>query len=74
MTPERRSETGAAFLLGSSYQTKAGQWVRIVDESTTRGYECVKGDDGVWRYNRRSCRGRVTGSSNDDPRNLIPAT
>jgi len=64
----------APFLLCSSYRTKAGQWVRIVDESTLKGYECVKGDDGIWRYNRESDRGRVTGSAFDmsDPRNLLP--
>lgn len=57
----------------SSYRTKSGKWVRIVDEKTDKGYECVKGDDGIWRYNRASDLGRVTSSNFDmsDPNNLI---
>lgn len=65
--------TKAIFMLGSSYQTRTGKWVRIVDESAVKGYECVKGDDGIWRYNRPSCLGRVAGSAFDmsDPNNLL---
>jgi hypothetical protein len=62
------------FLLMSSYKTKSGKWVRIIDESTRKGYETVKGDDDIWRYNREEDRGRVTGSPFDmsDGNNLIP--
>jgi len=79
MTEAKRKKLNATtcsapFLLMSSYRTKAGEWVRIVDEQTLKGYECVKGDDGIWRYNRASDRGRVTASAFDmsDPNNLIP--
>lgn len=69
--------------LGRSYLTQAGAAVTIVQvmNDDLPGYECVQGDDpsenapeGVWRYNRASDRGRVTGSAFDmsDPRNLIP--
>lgn len=72
------------FELGKTYLTQAGQPVTIKAVSNTPGYECVQGDDlsswtpgvfkWVWRYNRESDRGRVTGSAFDmsDPRNLIP--
>lgn len=32
----------------------------------------VKAEDLGWRYNRRGCLGRCTGSRWDNPRNLIP--
>lgn len=62
------------FIPGKTYKTKDGRDVTITGISPTRGYECVQGDDGIWRYNRGDDRGRVTGSAFNmsDPRNLIP--
>lgn len=64
------------FIIGPAYQTLGGKTVYIVEESTTPGYECVKGDDGIWRYNREGEfeRGRVTGTDHTGTHqdNLIP--
>lgn len=58
---------------GQSYLTKSGRSVSIVEEKNdSRGYECAKGDDGIWRYNRDQDRGRVTGSEPECPDNLTP--
>jgi hypothetical protein len=63
------------FELNATYRTKGGELVKIIEVSThLPGYECVKGEDDIWRYNRPNDRGRVTASAHDmsDPRNLIP--
>jgi hypothetical protein len=69
------------FELGKTYPTLEGKLVRIIAEKNEhRGYEVVQGDDrededGGHRYNRSTgvhCQGRVTGSPDDCPRNLIP--
>ena len=52
-----------SFKLGEYCRTYGGDIVRIVGESNHKGYECVLGDDGIWRYNRRGEEGRVTGWS-----------
>lgn len=65
------------FKLGHCYRTLGGHDVTIVQEQRNLpGYECVGGDDGIWRYDRPSDYGRCTGSSNDadgnpDQRNLV---
>lgn len=60
--------------VGESYKTQDGKNVTITEARHTPGYECVLGDDDIWRYNREGDRGRVTGTAHDfsDPRNLIP--
>lgn len=53
------------FKLDETCRTFGGEMVRIVEVSGEPGYECVKGDDDKWRYNRRNDRGRCTGSRFD---------
>lgn len=63
------------FEVGESYKTQEGRTVKIVEEQHVgTAYHCVCGDDGVWRYARKSDAGRVTASAIDMscPRNLIP--
>lgn len=62
------------FVVGEVYKTVEGQDVRIIAESRDykNYYGCVKGDDGIWRYDRRNDRGRVTGRTNYCPMNLVP--
>lgn len=67
--------TTKPFIIGQSYQTKAGTTITITEEANrNNSYWCCRGSDGIWRYNRESDRGRVTASPFDmsDPRNLIP--
>ena len=77
----QRIDPDFQFELGQKYLTLEGKIVTIVDKSfEIRGYECVKGDDGIWRYNRSRMwagtipegLGRTTGSSWDRLTNLIP--
>ena len=85
--PGRGREGSKPFEVGKTYLTQEGKSVTIKAKTTVPGYECVQGDDlakcpergvftWIWRYNRESDRGRVTGSAFDmsDPRNLIPET
>jgi hypothetical protein len=51
------------FKVGEYCRTYGGDIVKIVDESNDKGYECVKGSDGKWRYNRKGDYGRITGWS-----------
>lgn len=79
------------FEVGCQYLTLGGRVVTIVEKTgptddqgrSLRGYECVRGDDDIWRYSRSydskmstsaapSCLGRTTGSSWDRLTNLIP--
>ncbi|MBC8737034.1 hypothetical protein F6X40_09455 [Paraburkholderia sp. UCT31] len=60
------------FEVGQTYPTLNGKLVTIVEESTTRGYECAKGDDDKWRYNREQDRGRCTACNFNNPDNLVP--
>ena len=67
--------TTKPFILGQTYQTKAGDSITIIDEHRANGpYWTVQGSDSIWRYNREHDRGRATASAFDmsDPRNLIP--
>lgn len=67
--------TTLPFVLGQTYSTKSGDVVTIIDEHCKDDpYWTVLGSDDLWRYNRESDRGRVTGSPFDmsDFRNLIP--
>ena len=62
------------YVLGNSYLTLEGRWVRFVavhNEGTH--YESMEDEDGVNRYTRRDF-GRVAGSSHTepDPRNTPP--
>lgn len=62
------------FQLFETYETQEGNKVMIIAESQVGSqYHTVKGDDGVWRYARKSDAGRVTASNFDmsDPRNLV---
>jgi hypothetical protein len=61
------------FNLYETYETLDGKKVFIVAESNVgTAYHTVQGDDGLWRYARKSDAGRVTGSVFDmsEPRNL----
>ena len=67
------------FEVGSRYLSLEGKVVTIVERSVVPHYECVKGDDDIWRYNRTDWPGRIpedlgrtTGSSWDRLTNLIP--
>jgi len=64
------------FIIGETYVTHAGDEVTIeAYGNDDTSYECVKGSDDVWRYNRRDY-GRTTGTDFEVPdlRNLeIPA-
>lgn len=69
--------TTLPFVVGQTYQTKGGKSVTITEDNSDRigpSYWCIRGDDDIWRYNRESDRGRVTGSAFDmsDPLNLVP--
>lgn len=77
----QRIDPDFQFEVGQKYLTLEGKIVTIVEKSTKfRGYECVKGDDDIWRYNRSRMSadripeglGRTTGSSWDRLTNLIP--
>lgn len=74
VTEERKYEP--MFIVGESYHTIEGNLVTIIAENRTPYYECVKGDDGIWRYDRPEGEydvGRVTGTHSmpPDPRNFI---
>jgi len=62
------------YISGRYYQTLEGKWVKIINYERRAGYGCVKGDDGVWRYDRpgKYENGRVTGTKcyPPDPRNF----
>lgn len=64
------------FEIGKHYLTLEGKIVKIVERSNVPNYECVKGNDGIWRYNRQGYSveglGRTTGRTWDHPTNLIP--
>lgn len=75
----QRFATDFQFEIGRRYLSLEGKIVTIVDRSDVKHYECVKGDDGIWRYNRTDWPGnipeglgRTTGSSWDRLTNLIP--
>ena len=75
----QRIDPGFRFEIGSRYLTLGGEIVTIVERTELKYYECVKGDDDIWRYNRTSWPGeipdglgRTTGSSWDRLTNLIP--
>ena len=75
----QRVDPNFRFEVGSSYLSLEGRVVTIVERSEQRFYECVKGDDDIWRYNRTDWQGRIpeglgrtTGSSWDRLTNLIP--
>lgn len=69
------------FEVGQVVKTQGGDTVTVLEvKHEHREYACVRcsdvsenAPDGVWRYNRESDRGRVTGSAFDmsDPRNLV---
>lgn len=60
------------FKVNSQYLTLGGDVVRIIQAADTPHYECVRGHDNIWRYNRAGDFGRTTGSSWDRLTNLIP--
>jgi hypothetical protein len=66
------------YEVGCYYRTQAGRTVKVIKESTEKGYEAVQCDDGDrpdagWRYNRPGDMGRCCGSPMDfsHPGNLI---
>lgn len=64
--------TPYTFEVGKTYRTLSGKSVKIIAEhNRNTGYACVQGDDEKWRYDRPQDAGRVTGSPNDCPDNLI---
>ncbi len=64
------------LIIGQTYLTREARLVLLVKrgEPPNGILECVKGSDGIHRYDRDSDRGRVTGSAFDgsDSQNLIP--
>lgn len=61
------------FVVGKRYTTVGGPQVLIVEElGIGTPHRCVKGDDGIWRYNREGSMGFVTGQvSEKHPANLL---
>lgn len=73
----RAQESGGAvapFVLGNSYQTLSGEWVRFVKvHNEGSSYETMADESGVNRYtNRPGDMGRVTASPIDYPGNVPP--
>lgn len=66
------------FILGKTYQTLDGNFVKIVGEFDKHGERFVEvlGDDDKWRYDRPQDCGRVTGLPHTMtyPKNLIPGS
>lgn len=62
------------FFVGQTYYTQEGKLIRILSDCRDYkgAYDTVYGSDGIWRYDRRKDRGRVTGTPPGDPRNLKP--
>lgn len=62
------------YIVGNSYKTVDGSTVTIINiNNESKAHVCVQGNDGIWRYNRKTDQGRVTGSSFDEPhpKNLL---
>ncbi len=56
------------FVVGNRYKTQAGDYIQVLDRTTTKGYECLVCADGKHRYDRstsNSDAGRVTGTPHD---------
>lgn len=57
------------FEIGRSYETQAGDIVKVLGRTETKGYECLICSDGKHRYDRStgngSDSGRVTGTAHD---------
>jgi hypothetical protein len=56
------------FKIGEEYFTQEGELVKVLDRTTTRGYECLVCSDGKHRYDRSDSdmdAGRVTGTNHD---------
>ena len=56
------------FQVGKVYQTKCGQYVKVLGRTDMRGYECLVCSDERHRYDRStssSDAGRVTGTNHD---------
>lgn len=78
--PEKPPAHSVPLIVGKRYRTYGGDIVTIIYRNDEmRGYEVVQGDDLPefevqlgFRYNRKSDRGRCTGSEPGDPRNIIP--
>jgi hypothetical protein len=68
--PAARSDKGeaVAYKAGNWYETKSGKLVRALSSD-----DCMECSDGIYRYNRKGDRGRVTGSPHDfsHPENFI---
>lgn len=61
------------FEVGSRYLTLGGKIVTITEVHVEhRGYEWVKGDDNICRYQRFEDLGRTAGSHWENPNNLLP--
>lgn len=62
----------SVFLVGHTYRTLSGRFVKIVSEAMPgTSYHTVCGDDGAYRYARRDF-GRCTGSDVNCEDNLLP--
>lgn len=72
--PSTKPVLSEILLVGNTYRLQCGLKVTITEANNQPGYECVKADDNVWRYNRDNDRGRCTGSPHDfsDPLNIVP--
>ncbi|MNE36600.1 hypothetical protein D3C80_1304150 [compost metagenome] len=71
-THDRGMKGSIPFKLGDVMQTLSGNKVVCIEQTTQKGYECVRFDDGAWRYNRDHDRGRCTASDWDDRLNVMP--
>lgn len=56
------------FEIGKTYETQAGDFVKVLGRTDMKGYECLICSDGKHRYDRStsdSDAGRVTGTAHD---------
>lgn len=66
---------GFKYEVGKTYMTQSGKHVKVLGREGTKGYECVRCSDGIYRYDRSTGHydaGRVTNSDHDysDPENF----
>lgn len=56
------------FQVGETYETQAGDMVKVLGRTDIVGYECLECSDGRYRYDRSTYSndaGRVTGTNHD---------
>ncbi|WP_415912260.1 hypothetical protein [Neptuniibacter sp. QD37_11] len=70
------NNTSFMFEVGQSYATQKGKVIKVLDRTTSRGYECLVCSDKKHRYDRSTHSedaGRVTATNHDFscPDNLV---